>query len=138
MALVFLQCRAGRCLHGCAAITRRNTGAVFHALSLAVKSGLFGWQIAPRRRMSRRITVASQTGIRHSWRRMPAEPTRLSDLTPQQRKSGLAAWLGWMFDGLDMHIYTLVATLFVALLVHGDSLRDEFSKAGHEKLTREQ
>jgi hypothetical protein len=39
------------------------------------------------------------------------------DLSPEQKKSGLAAWLGWMFDGLDMHIYTLVATLFVAILV---------------------
>lgn len=39
------------------------------------------------------------------------------DLSSQQKKSGLAAWLGWMFDGLDMHIYTLVATPFVALLL---------------------
>jgi MFS family permease len=38
-------------------------------------------------------------------------------LSPQQRKSGLAAWLGWLFDGLDMHIYTLVATPFVAALL---------------------
>ena len=37
-------------------------------------------------------------------------PARLRDLTPQQWKSGLAAWLGWTFDGLDMHLYTLVAT----------------------------
>ena len=34
-------------------------------------------------------------------------------------KSGLAAWLGWMFDGLDMHLYTLVAVPFVALLLGG-------------------
>ncbi len=40
-----------------------------------------------------------------------------SDLTSQQKKSGLAAWLGWMFDGLDMHIYTLVALPFVAQLM---------------------
>lgn len=46
-----------------------------------------------------------------------AEPERLSDLSPQQRRSGLAAWLGWMFDGLDMHIYTLVAAPFVAALM---------------------
>ena len=45
------------------------------------------------------------------------EPERLSDLTPAQRRSGLAAWLGWMFDGLDMHLYTLVATPFVAALI---------------------
>jgi predicted MFS family arabinose efflux permease len=45
------------------------------------------------------------------------EPARLADLSSQQKKSGLAAWLGWMFDGLDMHIYTLVATPFVAQLL---------------------
>jgi len=45
----------------------------------------------------------------------------LRDLSPQQRRSGLAAWLGWLFDGLDMHLYTLVATAFVAqLLVTGE------------------
>src|SRR5262245_59439034 len=41
----------------------------------------------------------------------------LRDLSPQQWKSGLAAWLGWLFDGLDMHLYTLIATPFVALLL---------------------
>lgn len=41
----------------------------------------------------------------------------LRDLTPHQWKSGIAAWLGWMFDGLDMHLYTLVATVFVAQLM---------------------
>ncbi len=41
----------------------------------------------------------------------------LRSLSPQQRRSGLAAWLGWLFDGLDMHIYTLVATPFVASLL---------------------
>ena len=34
-----------------------------------------------------------------------------------QKKSGIAAWLGWMFDGLDMHLYTLVALPFVAELL---------------------
>ncbi len=38
-------------------------------------------------------------------------------LTSEQRRSGLAAWLGWMFDGLDMHLYTLVAAPFVAQLL---------------------
>jgi MFS family permease len=46
-----------------------------------------------------------------------AEPTRLRDLSPHQVKSGLAAWLGWLFDGLDMHLYTLVAATFVAQLL---------------------
>jgi len=45
------------------------------------------------------------------------EATRLADLSPQQWKSGIAAWLGWLFDGLDMHLYTLVATPFVAELL---------------------
>jgi MFS family permease len=52
---------------------------------------------------------------------------RLRDLSPQQWKSGIAAWLGWLFDGLDMHLYVLVAAPFVAeLLGVGD---DEKSKA---------
>jgi len=47
-----------------------------------------------------------------------AQPvTRLRDLSKQQVRSGLAAWLGWLFDGLDMHLYTLVATPFVASLL---------------------
>src|SRR5260221_194583 len=49
----------------------------------------------------------------------PAEITRLSQLSPQQIKSGIAAWLGWTFDGLDMHLYTLVAAPFVAELLGG-------------------
>lgn len=48
------------------------------------------------------------------------EAVHLRDISPQQWKSGIAAWLGWLFDGLDMHLYTLVATPFVAeLLVTG-------------------
>lgn len=41
----------------------------------------------------------------------------LRDLSPQQWKSGIAAWLGWLFDGLDMHLYTLVWVVFVAQLM---------------------
>jgi MFS family permease len=40
------------------------------------------------------------------------------ELSTQQWNSGIAAWLGWLFDGLDMHLYTLVAAGFVASLVH--------------------
>ncbi len=47
----------------------------------------------------------------------PGEAQHYRDLTPQQKKSGFAAWLGWMFDGLDMHLYTLVALPFVAELM---------------------
>src|SRR5688572_26420428 len=43
--------------------------------------------------------------------------TRLGDLTATQWKAGIAAWLGWLFDGLDMHLYTLIAAPFVALLL---------------------
>ena len=41
----------------------------------------------------------------------------LRDLTSQQWNSGIAAWLGWLFDGLDMHLYTLVAAPFVMQLL---------------------
>ncbi len=50
--------------------------------------------------------------------RTAPEATCLSELTPQQLKTGLAAWLGWLFDGLDMHLYTLVAAPFVASLLN--------------------
>src|SRR5215210_8122724 len=45
------------------------------------------------------------------------KPATQARLTLQQKKSGIAAWLGWMFDGLDMHLYTLVALPFVAELL---------------------
>jgi len=52
---------------------------------------------------------------------MPPQPTEtkptLRSLSPQQWKSGIAAWLGWMFDGLELHLYTLVALPFVAQLL---------------------
>ena len=41
-------------------------------------------------------------------------------LNPQQKKSGIAGWLGWMFDGLDLHLYTLVAIPFVTALMLSD------------------
>src|SRR6476469_9482100 len=54
----------------------------------------------------------------------PREVTSLGDLTPQQWKSGIAAWLGWLFDGLDMHLYVLVATPFVAELIGVTNQKD--------------
>ncbi len=42
---------------------------------------------------------------------------RLSELSATQWKAGIAAWLGWLFDGLDMHLYTLIAAPFVAKLL---------------------
>jgi MFS family permease len=45
------------------------------------------------------------------------EITHVRQLSRQQWRSGIAAWLGWTFDGLDMHLYTLVAPPFVAQLL---------------------
>ncbi|HWH70897.1 MAG TPA: MFS transporter, partial [Candidatus Sulfotelmatobacter sp.] len=52
------------------------------------------------------------------------EITRLGQLSPQQWRSGIAAWLGWTFDGLDMHLYTLVAAPFVAQLLSATTTTD--------------
>src|SRR5438046_2954190 len=52
------------------------------------------------------------------------EVTGLARLSPQQWRSGIAAWLGWTFDGLDMHLYTLVAAPFVAQLIGAASTTD--------------
>jgi MFS family permease len=60
----------------------------------------------------------------------PSAPSRneiqsLRDLSPHQWKSGLAAWLGWLFDGLDVHLYVLVAAPFVAELIGVSDTRNE-------------
>ena len=47
----------------------------------------------------------------------PREATHLREISPQQWKSGIAAWLGWLFDGLELHLYTLVAGPFVMQLL---------------------
>ena len=52
----------------------------------------------------------------------PSEATCLRELSPHQWKSGIAAWLGWLFDGLDMHLYLLIAPLFVAQLLGAASI----------------
>src|SRR5436190_14301769 len=54
----------------------------------------------------------------------PREVARIRDLSPDQWRSGIAAWLGWLFDGLDMHLYVLVALPFVAQLLHVSDKRD--------------
>ena len=56
------------------------------------------------------------------------EARRLRDLSPQQWKSGIAAWLGWLFDGLDMHLYGLVAAPFVMQLLAATSTADALVK----------
>lgn len=52
------------------------------------------------------------------------ELKRLRDVSSYQWRSGIAAWLGWLFDGLDMHLYTLVAAPFVMELVNAASTSD--------------
>ena len=49
--------------------------------------------------------------------RPASEATHLRQISRSQWRSGIAAWLGWAFDGLDMHLYTLVAAPFVAELI---------------------
>lgn len=48
----------------------------------------------------------------------------LRGISSQQWRSGVAAWLGWTFDGLDMHLYTLVAAPFVATLIGATTTAD--------------
>src|ERR1041384_4483188 len=57
--------------------------------------------------------AVSKTGAAHPV----GDDTRLRDLSPQQWKSGVAAWFGWTFDGLELHLYTLVAGPLVLLLM---------------------
>src|SRR5438445_2650688 len=52
------------------------------------------------------------------------DATALSDIWLVQWRSGIAAWLGWTFDGLDMHLYTLVYAPFVAQLLGVSSTLD--------------
>lgn len=67
----------------------------------------------------------SGIGERHQ---SPAEAggeiTHLRQVSGQQWRSGIAAWLGWTFDGLDMHLYTLIAAPFVAELLGAASTTD--------------
>jgi MFS family permease len=61
-----------------------------------------------------------------------SKPT-LRSLSPQQWKSGIAAWLGWTFDGLELHLYTLVALPFVAHLL-GDLATTDPSVGQHASI----
>lgn len=54
----------------------------------------------------------------------PTPAARLRDVSPAQWKSGIAAWLGWFFDGLELHLYTLVATPLVIQLLHAPNAAD--------------
>lgn len=53
-----------------------------------------------------------------------AATPRLRDITAPQWRSGIAAWLGWLFDGLELHLYTLVATPLVVGLLGAVSAAD--------------
>src|SRR5512141_2614878 len=57
------------------------------------------------------------------------EATHLRQITGRQWRSGAAAWLGWTFDGLDMHLYTLVAAPFVMELLAAGSPADPSVRA---------
>jgi len=50
-----------------------------------------------------------------------AQPAGIS---PRQWRSGTAAWLGWLFDGLELHLYTLVAAPLVIHLLGAASSAD--------------
>ena len=52
------------------------------------------------------------------------EVRHLRDLSGEQWRSGIAAWMGWLFDGLDMHLYVLVAAPFVVELLGATSEHD--------------
>lgn len=53
-----------------------------------------------------------------------SEATHLREITAPQWRSGIAAWLGWLFDGLEMHIYTLIAAPLVMQLVGAATTAD--------------
>jgi MFS family permease len=48
----------------------------------------------------------------------PREAVSLREITPYQWKSGIAAWLGWLFDGIELHLYTIVAGPLVLHLLN--------------------
>ncbi len=60
---------------------------------------------------------------------MSTEARTLRDLSTQQWKTGIAAWLGWFFDGLELHLYTLVAAPFVMQLLQLHSTTDPMVKS---------
>ena len=60
--------------------------------------------------------------------RVEREAEHLRELSPQQWRSGIAAWLGWLFDGLELHLYTLVATPLVVQLLAAPSAADPMVK----------
>ncbi len=83
----------------------------------AIRSSSLGWMLlrteSANRTQQPRIPVQKGTSVKTTVQFAPtkersfirsSEAKSLQDLTPQQWKSGIAAWLGWLFDGLDMHL----------------------------------
>ena len=70
------------------------------------------------------MTPSSEAAAIPPAQSVPPDSPRLRDLSKQQWKSGIAAWLGWLFDGLELHLYTLVATPLVVQLLHAPSSSD--------------
>ena len=67
----------------------------------------------------RGLTPDPPTTVHHD-----RDAPRLRDLSAAQWKSGLAAWLGLAFDGMEAHLYILVAAPFVAELIRAPSPSD--------------
>lgn len=67
--------------------------------------------------------VGSQSILGLEERSAPRD-LQIGKITSHQWKSATAAWLGWLFDGLDMHLYLLIAAPFVAQLMHVASDKD--------------
>ncbi len=86
-----------------------------------IKTSSGRWQTATINSMN--PNTAGAADGRNAVRAIDPAP-RFSDLSPRQWKTGIAAWLGWFFDGLDMHLYTLVAAPFVAQLLGLDNPAD--------------
>src|SRR5689334_10634151 len=68
--------------------------------------------------------TTTDTPAQLSYQRAPL-PEPPKKLTPAQWKSGIAAWLGWLFDGLDMHLFTMVAAPIVAQLLAQPQTSDD-------------
>lgn len=73
---------------------------------------------------STRNTSMSTSGSTSNGQSGGAAAGGLQRVSSRQWRTGVAAWLGWMFDGLDMHLYTLVAAPFVAELLGGVATTD--------------
>lgn len=55
------------------------------------------------------------------------EPRSLRDLSPEQWRGGFAAWLGWLFDGLDSTVYTLVAFNLISSMLPAGTSKQEIA-----------